>query len=83
MIVKLTLVELSKGMNTGISSLEQELTYDYYFWANRREKNYSNFQPFNNSKLQPTILKWYGVKVPQNPDCFICQTNTRLHDQIR
>src|SRR5690606_28414043 len=57
MIVKLTLVELSKGITAGISSLEQELTYDYYFWANRREKNYSNFQPFNNSKLQPTILK--------------------------
>lgn len=75
MIVKLALIELSKGLNTGITSLEQELTYDYYFWANRREKNYLNFQPFNNSKLQPTILKWFGVKVPSNPDCFICQSN--------
>jgi hypothetical protein len=72
MIVKLTLVELSKGINTGITSLEQELTYNYYFWANRREKYYLNFKPFNNSKLQPTILKWFGVKVPQNPECFIC-----------
>lgn len=78
MIVKLALVELSKGLNTGISSLEQELTYDYYFWANRREKNYLTFQPFNNSKLQPTILKWFGVKVPSNPDCFICQSNNNI-----
>lgn len=76
MIVKLTLVELSKGINTGITSLEHELNYDYYFWANRREKNYLNFQPFNNSKLQPTILKWFGVKVPPNPECFICQSNS-------
>jgi molybdopterin/thiamine biosynthesis adenylyltransferase len=78
MIVKLTLVELSKGLNTGITSLAQELTYDYYFWANRREKNYLNFQPFNNSKLQPTILKWFGVNVPPNPECFICQSNKIL-----
>jgi hypothetical protein len=75
MIVKITLLELSKGLNTGLTALEHELTYDYYFWANRREKNYLNFQPFNNSKLQPTILKWFGVKVPSNPDCFICQSN--------
>lgn len=38
MIVKISLIELSKGLNTGITTLEHELTYDYYFWANRREK---------------------------------------------
>jgi len=75
MTVKLTLIELSKGIDNGITSLEHELNYDYYFWANRREKNYLNFHPFNNSKLQPTILKWFGVKVPTNPECFICQSN--------
>lgn len=74
MIVKLALVELSKGLNSGINSLESELTYDYYFWANRREKNYLNYQPFNNSKMQPTILKWFGVKIPTNPECFLCST---------
>jgi molybdopterin/thiamine biosynthesis adenylyltransferase len=74
MMVKLALVELSKGLNSGISSLEGELTYDYYFWANRREKNYLNYQPFNNSKMQPTILKWFGAKIPTNPDCFLCST---------
>lgn len=74
LIVKLSLVELSKGLNSGINSLESELTYDYYFWANRREKNYLNYQPFNNSKMQPTILKWFGAKIPTNPDCFLCST---------
>jgi len=74
LIVKLSLVELSKGLSSGINSLESELTYDYYFWANRREKNYLNYQPFNNSKMQPTILKWFGAKIPTNPDCFLCST---------
>ncbi len=74
LIVKLSLLELSKGLNSGINSLESELTYDYYFWANRREKNYLNYQPFNNSKMQPTILKWFGAKIPTNPDCFLCST---------
>lgn len=74
LIVKLSLVELSKGLNSGINSLENELTYDYYFWANRREKNYLNYQPFNNSKMQPTILKWFGAKIPTNPACFLCST---------
>lgn len=74
LIVKLAIVELSKGLSSGINSLESELTYDYYFWANRREKNYLNYEPFNNSKGRPTILKWYGAKIPTNPDCFLCST---------
>lgn len=74
LIVKLALVELSKGLNSGINSLESELTYDYYFWANRRENNYLNYEPFNNSKGRPSILKWYGANIPKNPDCFLCST---------
>lgn len=77
LIVKLALVELSKGQVSGISSLQTELTYDYYFWANRRENNYLNYNSFNKAKMQPTILKWYGVKIPTNPDCLLCST---LHD---
>ena len=72
LLVKLSLLEMSKGLNSGISSLESELTYDYYFWANRREKNYLSYEPFNNSKGRPSILRWYGVNIPPNPECFIC-----------
>ena len=78
MIVKLALVELSKGLNSGINSLENELTYDYYFWANRREMNYANYDTFNNTEGMPTILKWYGVKIPTNPECFLCSTIQNL-----
>lgn len=72
LIVKLALVELSKGLKSGINSLEKELTYNYYFWGNRREKNYLNYAPFNDSKGMPTILKWYGANIPQDPNCFLC-----------
>ena len=43
MMVKLALVELSRGSESGISSLEDELVYDYYMWANRRERHYANW----------------------------------------
>jgi molybdopterin/thiamine biosynthesis adenylyltransferase len=75
LIVKLTLLELSRGLKSGINSLEQELTYNYYFWANRRENKYLNYEAFNNSKGKPTILKWFGVDVPANEQCFICSIN--------
>lgn len=75
LMVKLALIELSKGQNSGINSVENELTYDYYFWANRREKNYLNYEPFNHSKGKPTILKWYGVNIPTNPECFLCTSS--------
>jgi molybdopterin/thiamine biosynthesis adenylyltransferase len=72
MMVKLALVELSKGLRGGLEALENELTYGYYFWANRRERQYGNFAPFNRSQGQPTVLKWYGVHIPTSPDCFLC-----------
>ena len=40
MIVKLSLVELSRGLNSGINSLEEDLLADYYIWANRRDDKY-------------------------------------------
>ena len=39
MMVKLALVKLSRCSESGISSLEDELVYDYYMWANRRERH--------------------------------------------
>jgi len=72
MMVKLGLVELSRGLSGGLQALETELTYDYYFWANRRERHYGNFAPFNRSQGQPTVLKWYGVHIPTSSECFLC-----------
>ncbi len=76
MMVKLALVELSKGLPGGLQELENELSYPYYFWANRRERNYGNFAPFNRTLGQPSILKWYGVNIPTYSDCFLCSMAT-------
>lgn len=72
LMVKLVLVELSKGKDSGISSLEDELTYDYYIWANRRDRHYANWKPFQAAGQGPTILKWYGVRVEKDPNCPLC-----------
>lgn len=78
MMVKLALVELCRGTNSGISSLENELTYNYYFWANRRELHYATWGNFNNTERMPTILKWYGVNVEPRENCTMCG-KTKLH----
>ena len=72
MIVKLALVELSKGRESGISMLEDELVYNYYMWANRREGRHKNWAPFNEAGSKPTILRWYGAHIAKNEHCAIC-----------
>ncbi len=78
MIVKLALVELSRGEKSGIESLETELEYDYYMWANRRERRHAGWAPFNNAKNQPTILKWYGARIAKDDNCPSCSANALL-----
>ena len=75
MVVKLALQELSRGTECLITTLEQELDYDFYMWANRREFHFANWAPFNNNpgRKKPTILQWYGVKFPKNCDCNECK----------
>lgn len=72
MMVKLGLVELSRGIESGINSLEEELSQNYFMWANRRERQYERWGSFNNSNRMPTIMKWYGVNIARNPDCNLC-----------
>ena len=78
LIVKLALVELSRGEKSGIESLETELDYDYYIWANRRERRHAAWAPFNNAKNQPTILKWYGARIAKDENCPSCSANVLL-----
>lgn len=78
LIVKLALVELSRGKKSGIESLESELDYDYYMWANRRERRHAAWAPFNNAKNQPTILKWYGARIAKDDNCPSCSAEVLL-----
>ena len=72
MMVKLTLMELSRGAQSGITCLENELVYDYYMWANRRERRHRNWAAMPGAGAQPTIMRWYGVRVNRNESCSLC-----------
>ena len=78
MMVKLALVELSRGSDSGIKSLEEEFTAPYYLWVNRRERKYSNWGCFANPGQMPTIMRWYGVEVDRNDECSLCGHRKRL-----
>jgi molybdopterin/thiamine biosynthesis adenylyltransferase len=72
LIVKLTLVELSKSLNSGLSSLEEDLVADYYFWVNRRENKYRDLPKMEYKANQLSILRWYGVRVNKDDSCLTC-----------
>lgn len=85
MMVKLALVELSRGKESGISSLEKEFVYDYYMWANRRERHYANWAAMPGAGNQPTIMRWYGAKIDRNPSCALCsdrEMNLDLGEEV-
>ena len=74
MMVKLALVELSRGMETGISSVDEDLASDFYIWANRREEAYANWPAMGYKWTHPSILRWYGARVARDPNCMVCGT---------
>lgn len=78
MMLKLVLLELSRGEDSGIQSLEEDLKYDAYIWANRRDNNFANWHPFYKSGSKQTILKWYGIIIPKDEHCAICSDNIIL-----
>ena len=72
MMVKLALVELSKGEASGIACLEDELVYNYYLWANRRERKFANWHILPGAGPMPTIMRWYGANISRRDGCAIC-----------
>ncbi len=80
LMVKLVLMELSRGTNSGISSLEEELVYDYYMWANRRERRHANWAAMPMAGNKPTILRWYGARIERDDNCALCSSNMVLDE---
>ena len=78
MIIKLALVELSRGAESGIKSLEKEFVAPYYIWVNRRERKYGNWGCFADPGHMPTIMRWYGVDVDRDEGCLLCGSHIRL-----
>lgn len=72
LMVKLAILELSRGTDSGLGDLENELPYDYYMWANRRERRHANWAPFDQAGVRPTILRWYGARIARNDECAFC-----------
>lgn len=74
MMVKLALVELCRGDETVLASLESDLEASFYMWANRREEQYSVYvEDSFHSSDEPAILRWYSMSSDRRPDCKICQ----------
>jgi molybdopterin/thiamine biosynthesis adenylyltransferase len=71
-MIKLALVELSRGINSGIKSLEEDFAADFYIWANRRENVYEQWNKLEFNFNKPSILRWYGAKVNRDPNCMVC-----------
>lgn len=80
MMVKIALVELSRGEESGIACLEKELVFDYYMWANRRERHFANWKPLPGAGGLPTILRWYGARIQKEKHCPICSNKITLED---
>ena len=72
LMTKLSLMELSRGSVSGIKCLESELVYDYYMWANRRERRHASWAPLPNAANRPTILRWYGARIHKDEQCPLC-----------
>jgi molybdopterin/thiamine biosynthesis adenylyltransferase len=72
MIVKLALVELSRGKDSGIKSLEEDLIADFYIWANRRDNTYESWPKMEYGSKTPSVLRWYGAKWERNLSCAVC-----------
>lgn len=81
MMVKLALVELSRGTQSGIAMLEDELVFDYYMWANRRERRHANWAPLPYAGNRPTILRWYGAHIKRNEGCSVCGQGEIILDE--
>ena len=72
MIVKLALVELSRGKDSGIKSLEEDLIADFYIWANRRDNTYESWPKMEYGSKTPSVLRWYGARWERNLSCAVC-----------
>ena len=72
LMVKLALQELVRGAGSQLESLDQDLTADYYLWANRREGQYAGWPPMQTRIDGMSVLRWYGVGLQRRADCSHC-----------
>lgn len=82
MIVKLALVELCRGQDSALVTLEKDFVQPYYRWANRREQDYSGYPEDGFLKFnQPSILRWYPVELERKDDCTACKPLPEISEE--
>lgn len=79
LMIKLSLLELSRGLpDNPLVALDKELSSDFYLWLNRNDPSSSyRTSPFNGKvdNANPLrIMKWIGIHVNQDSDCFNCKS---------
>jgi hypothetical protein len=74
MMVKIAIVLLLEGEETTLAPLREDLVAPLYLWLNRREPgtDYAKLPPLEHRVDDMTILRWYGVLLPRDPDCAAC-----------
>ncbi len=72
MLARLALLRLCEKFDSSLKSLAAEMDSPLYLWANRREGQFTEWQPMERSFDRMAILRWYAVGVPRNRDCTVC-----------
>lgn len=75
-VAKLAMLELLDGTPTTLDSLYEDLVAPLYLWINRREpdSDYARWRPMATGVEELSIMRWYGIGVPRNPECAACGT---------
>jgi len=76
LMVKLAIQHLLQGTTSELCSLDEDLTADHYFWANRRTDQHMGMVPMGSQASRPTVLRWYGVDLLAVRRCQMCATST-------
>lgn len=56
----------------GYIILEDELVFNYYLWANRRDRKFANWHVMPGAGPMSTIMRWYGANISRREDCAVC-----------
>lgn len=82
MAVKLALVELCRGEDGALATLEKDLTAPYYRWANRREQEFVGYPEDGFGRFdKPSILRWYPADFERKPDCTACRPLPQISEE--
>ncbi|XP_028402930.1 uncharacterized protein LOC114525714 [Dendronephthya gigantea] len=82
MLVKLALVELCRGEDSALATLEKDLVAPYYRWANRREQEFESYPEGGFSMFnQPSVLRWYAVDFERKSDCTACRPLPQISEE--